>query len=38
MTILTAALEDPAGYGRVLRKSANSPEVTAIVEEKALTA
>jgi bifunctional UDP-N-acetylglucosamine pyrophosphorylase/glucosamine-1-phosphate N-acetyltransferase len=38
MTILTAAPEDPAGYGRVLRKSANSPEVTAIVEEKALTA
>ena len=38
MTILTAAPEDPTGYGRVLRKSTNSPEVAAIVEEKALTA
>jgi bifunctional UDP-N-acetylglucosamine pyrophosphorylase / glucosamine-1-phosphate N-acetyltransferase len=35
MTILTAVPEDPSGYGRVLRKSAN--EVTAIVEQKALT-
>ncbi len=38
MTILTAAPDDPTGYGRVLRKSADSPEVTGIVEEKALTA
>jgi bifunctional UDP-N-acetylglucosamine pyrophosphorylase / glucosamine-1-phosphate N-acetyltransferase len=38
MTILTAAPEDPFGYGRVLRKSARSNEVTAIVEQKALTA
>jgi bifunctional UDP-N-acetylglucosamine pyrophosphorylase/glucosamine-1-phosphate N-acetyltransferase len=38
MTILTAVPEDPFGYGRVLRKSANSNEVTAIVEQKALTA
>ena len=38
MTILTAAPDDPTGYGRVLRKSANSAEVAAIVEEKALTA
>jgi bifunctional UDP-N-acetylglucosamine pyrophosphorylase / glucosamine-1-phosphate N-acetyltransferase len=38
MTILTAAPQDPFGYGRVLRKSARSNEVTAIVEQKALTA
>jgi bifunctional UDP-N-acetylglucosamine pyrophosphorylase/glucosamine-1-phosphate N-acetyltransferase len=37
MTILTAAPADPTGYGRVLRKSAKSPEVSAIVEQKALT-
>ena len=37
MTILTAVPEDPFGYGRILRKSANSNEVTAIVEQKALT-
>ena len=37
MTILTAAPEDPSGYGRVIRKRAGSPEVTAIVEQKALT-
>ena len=37
MTILTAAPEDPTGYGRVLRKSPKSSEVTAIVEQKALT-
>lgn len=37
MTILTAAPADPAGYGRVLRKRADSPDVTAIVEQKALT-
>jgi len=37
MTILTAQPEDPFGYGRVLRKSAHSPEVAAIVEQKALT-
>jgi len=36
MTILTAAPKDPTGYGRVLRKSAGSNEVTAIVEQKAL--
>lgn len=34
MTLLSADLENPAGYGRVLRKSASSPEVQAIVEEK----
>ncbi|MFY9853123.1 MAG: bifunctional UDP-N-acetylglucosamine diphosphorylase/glucosamine-1-phosphate N-acetyltransferase GlmU [Terracidiphilus sp.] len=38
MTILTAAPEDPTGYGRVVRKSAKSTEVEAIVEQKALTA
>jgi bifunctional UDP-N-acetylglucosamine pyrophosphorylase/glucosamine-1-phosphate N-acetyltransferase len=36
MTILTAVPADPTGYGRVLRR-ADSPEVTAIVEQKALT-
>ena len=38
MTILTAAPDDPTGYGRIVRKAANSPEVGAIVEQKALTA
>jgi bifunctional UDP-N-acetylglucosamine pyrophosphorylase/glucosamine-1-phosphate N-acetyltransferase len=38
MTILTAAPEDPTGYGRVLRKHQDSSDVAAIVEEKALTA
>jgi len=38
MTILTAAPENPHGYGRVLRKSPSSAEVVAIVEQKALTA
>jgi bifunctional UDP-N-acetylglucosamine pyrophosphorylase/glucosamine-1-phosphate N-acetyltransferase len=33
MTILTAALEDPTGYGRILRKSSSPPEVEAIVEQ-----
>jgi bifunctional UDP-N-acetylglucosamine pyrophosphorylase/glucosamine-1-phosphate N-acetyltransferase len=37
MTILTGHLEDPTGYGRVIRKSAKSDEVQAIVEEKAAT-
>lgn len=37
MTILTAVPEVPTGYGRVLRKSPKSSEVTAIVEQKALT-
>jgi bifunctional UDP-N-acetylglucosamine pyrophosphorylase / glucosamine-1-phosphate N-acetyltransferase len=34
MTLLSADLDNPTGYGRVLRKSANSAEVQAIVEEK----
>ncbi len=37
MTILTAVPADPLGYGRVLRRSSDSPEVTGIVEQKALT-
>ena len=35
MTLLSAELEIPTGYGRVLRKNARSAEVQAIVEEKA---
>ena len=35
MTLLSADLENPTGYGRILRKSARSAEVQAIVEEKA---
>jgi bifunctional UDP-N-acetylglucosamine pyrophosphorylase/glucosamine-1-phosphate N-acetyltransferase len=38
MSILTAAPDDPTGYGRILRRSPDSPEVEAIVEQKALTA
>lgn len=38
MTILSAAPADPTGYGRILRKSPDSPEVEAIVEQKELTA
>jgi bifunctional UDP-N-acetylglucosamine pyrophosphorylase / glucosamine-1-phosphate N-acetyltransferase len=34
MTILSAELKDPTGYGRVIRKSKGKPEVKAIVEEK----
>lgn len=37
MSILTAVLENPTGYGRVIRKSAELPDVDAIVEQKALT-
>ena len=37
MTILTAAPPDPTGYGRVLRKKPDSPEVKAIIEQKSLT-
>ncbi len=36
MTILTAVPDDPTGYGRVIRKSKGKPDVTAIVEQKAL--
>ena len=38
MTLLTADLANPFGYGRVVRKSAKSSEVRAIVEEKAVNA
>jgi bifunctional UDP-N-acetylglucosamine pyrophosphorylase/glucosamine-1-phosphate N-acetyltransferase len=38
MTILTAVPADPTGYGRVIRVSADTPEVTAIVEQKSLRA
>lgn len=36
MTILTAVPDDPAGYGRVLRRQPGALEVTAIIEQKAL--
>jgi bifunctional UDP-N-acetylglucosamine pyrophosphorylase/glucosamine-1-phosphate N-acetyltransferase len=36
MTILTAVPTDPTGYGRVIRRTHGSPEVTAIVEQKSL--
>ncbi len=38
MTLLSASLDDPTGYGRVLRKSAKGFDVRAIVEEKAASA
>ncbi len=38
MTLLSADLSDPTGYGRVLRKSAGGAEVRAIVEEKSASA
>jgi bifunctional UDP-N-acetylglucosamine pyrophosphorylase / glucosamine-1-phosphate N-acetyltransferase len=34
MTLLSADLDHPTGYGRVVRKNARSAEVQAIVEEK----
>jgi bifunctional UDP-N-acetylglucosamine pyrophosphorylase/glucosamine-1-phosphate N-acetyltransferase len=37
MTILSAQLYDPTGYGRVIRASQKSPEVKAIVEERSAT-
>jgi bifunctional UDP-N-acetylglucosamine pyrophosphorylase/glucosamine-1-phosphate N-acetyltransferase len=37
MTLLSADLDHPTGYGRVIRKSARSAEVQAIVEEKSAT-
>lgn len=36
MTILTAEVKNPFGYGRIVRKSSESPDVKAIVEQKAL--
>ena len=37
MTVLTTRPLDPSGYGRVIRKRESEPEITAIVEQKALT-
>jgi bifunctional UDP-N-acetylglucosamine pyrophosphorylase/glucosamine-1-phosphate N-acetyltransferase len=37
MTLLSADLDQPTGYGRVLRKNPRSAEVQAIVEEKSAT-
>ena len=37
MTLLSAELDHPTGYGRVLRKTPKSDEVKAIVEEKSAT-
>jgi bifunctional UDP-N-acetylglucosamine pyrophosphorylase/glucosamine-1-phosphate N-acetyltransferase len=37
MTILTAQLPDPTGYGRVIRQSQKRADVEAIVEEKSAT-
>ena len=37
MTLLSAELENPTGYGRVLRKTPRRAEVQAIVEEKSAT-
>jgi bifunctional UDP-N-acetylglucosamine pyrophosphorylase / glucosamine-1-phosphate N-acetyltransferase len=36
MTVLTAVVENPFGYGRMIRRSAGSAEIAAIVEQKAL--
>lgn len=38
MTLLSAELENPTGYGRVIRKSAKSAEVQGVVEEKSASA
>ena len=38
MTLLSAELEDPSGYGRVLRKRPRSAEVQEIIEERAASA
>jgi bifunctional UDP-N-acetylglucosamine pyrophosphorylase/glucosamine-1-phosphate N-acetyltransferase len=36
MTVLTAVPPNPFGYGRIVRESADSPAIAAIVEQKAL--
>lgn len=36
MTILTAEPDDPTGYGRIIRRAPDRPEVQAIVEQKGL--
>lgn len=38
MTLLSAVPPDPTGYGRVIRTAPGSPDVEAIVEQKALAA
>jgi bifunctional UDP-N-acetylglucosamine pyrophosphorylase / glucosamine-1-phosphate N-acetyltransferase len=38
MTLLSAELDNPTGYGRVIRKNRRSNEEVAIVEEKSATA
>jgi bifunctional UDP-N-acetylglucosamine pyrophosphorylase/glucosamine-1-phosphate N-acetyltransferase len=38
MTLLSTDLEDPTGYGRVIRQSARSAEVKTIVEERSASA
>jgi bifunctional UDP-N-acetylglucosamine pyrophosphorylase / glucosamine-1-phosphate N-acetyltransferase len=38
MTLLSADLDNPYGYGRVIRKGARGADVQAIVEEKSATA
>jgi bifunctional UDP-N-acetylglucosamine pyrophosphorylase/glucosamine-1-phosphate N-acetyltransferase len=37
MTILSAIPDHPTGYGRVFRRSPDSPEVVAVIEQKSLT-
>src|SRR5713226_547206 len=37
MTLLSADLDHPTGYGRVIRKSSRGPEVDAIVEETSVS-
>jgi len=37
MTLLSAHLDDPTGYGRIIRAGARSNEIRAIVEEKPCT-
>jgi bifunctional UDP-N-acetylglucosamine pyrophosphorylase/glucosamine-1-phosphate N-acetyltransferase len=37
MTILSATLEDPTGYGRIIRDSGRNGDVKAVVEEKSTT-
>lgn len=38
MTILTAVLDDPTGYGRIVRRSTKGDDIAAIVEQKSLAA
>ena len=38
MTLLTARLDNPTGYGRIIRKNAKKEEVQAIVEQNSLAA